>query len=103
MSEDVGRQRSECRSGFQPELGRELHSGAVVDLERLRLPVGAVEGEHQLRGDSRAGAKNTTSASWPETSESGAIAASGVGITYVLNQNGTPQTIKVLAVGSAAT
>jgi len=44
--------------------------------------------------------KNTTSASWPKTFGIWvyAIVASAVAITYVLNQDETPQTIKALAI-----
>lgn len=47
--------------------------------------------------------KSTSSASWPKTFGIWvyAIVASAVAITYVLNQNETPGTIKTLAVGFA--
>ena len=51
MLQDLGLQLGQPRARFQPELLGELHPRPLIHLERIGLPPGAVQGEHQLRGD----------------------------------------------------
>ena len=48
LLEDLGLQRLQGRSGLEPQMLGELHTGAMKDLERLLLAAAAVQGQHQL-------------------------------------------------------
>ena len=48
MSEDGAFKLLKSRAGFESELIGECPPSISIDLERLRLPAGPVEGKHQL-------------------------------------------------------
>ena len=51
MGEDLGLERGEAGPGLEPEFTGEVRTGALVGLQCLGLPSGAVQREHELSGD----------------------------------------------------
>ena len=48
LAQDRGLEVAELLAGLEPELVVQPRAQAAIDLERVRLPPGAVQGEHQL-------------------------------------------------------